>query len=608
MLSRFGLGKASTTLDTLLDNRRVTLPEVLAVEDCLLQVQLRHKKLIDFMRQPLVISQLIRFLVIDDAAHAWVACEILASSIPALMDALLSQHHELLTVYWTLLYQDYQLTRAQVAYFVKINTVLLTRRPADMVRFVARLTDVLPHWINHIHDPHGALLADLLLSLIECELAPEATGIAKWLRDQGLTELLLQQLQPDKDVMHHQTAEQLFAGILRLGQTSHQELQSMGHNDLVHAFASEQTMHQLMDMMLDTKAPEAVDSFLVGARLLIHFVRYNDDRQQEQAPPRPQQAENSLSQRTKILIPMIQCATTKMHAFLDLLEQPRSQNKTRFGMERLVLLDLLSEWLHCANLAGIDEYGLELKAMYHSHRIIPRILDLFFAHPSCNLAHSVICDMVGQIFECQRLDQLANRNLLFSVFVDAELIQRILEAYEHDDDEAWQGANDHDSDDSSSFASKDGDNGAINADFKDSIPNDPVNGASNGIHESPAESRKMASRRPGYMGHLVLMTRAILTLFGQQPRLEEALRDKLPWAAWQKLSLSLMDTYKSWEHPLVPMPSASDLKEPKRQPSPNPPPPASMQPPTSTPNGFPLPPPPIYLSPSSSLEIRMTAR
>jgi hypothetical protein len=46
MLGRLGFGKP-TTIDALLDSRRVVLEEILDMEDCLDQVRMRHKKLID---------------------------------------------------------------------------------------------------------------------------------------------------------------------------------------------------------------------------------------------------------------------------------------------------------------------------------------------------------------------------------------------------------------------------------------------------------------------------------------------------------------------------------------------------------------------------------
>ncbi|ORX44264.1 SAPS-domain-containing protein [Hesseltinella vesiculosa] len=538
MLSRFGLGKSTSTLDALLDNRKATLVEMLAVEDCLLQVQLRHKRLIEFMKQPLVISQLIRYLVIDDDQFAPIASEILASSIPALMDTLLSQHQELLTVYWTLLYQDYALTRRQVAYFVKINQVLLTRRPADMVQFLYHLTDLLPHWIQHIHDPSGAPLIELLLSMVECELVPETKGIAKWFLSQGLIELLLQQLQPDKDPMSHQVGEHLLAGVIRLGQTSHHQMKSMGHNELIRGFASEQTMQRLMDIMLDADSPEAIDSFLCGARLIIHFIRYNDERSTHP---------DITPTHVQILIPMIQCATARISSFIQLLDQPRSKCPHRFGMERLVLLELLAEWLHCADLAGMEQHGLALKTEFYSLRLVPRTLDLFFAFPSCNLAHTVICDMIGQVFENRHLDQILNRNLLLSVFLEGRLLQRLLQVDQQ-------------------------------------------------IKELEASGK--SSSRPGFMGHLVLLTRAVQILFEQQPPLINILRQNVngvSWDAWRRYQEAAMQTYQSWAQPLQP----HELIEPRKQPP---------SPATSTPNGFPLPPPPIYLSPSNSLEIRMTVR
>jgi hypothetical protein len=130
------------------------------------------------MRQPLILSQLIRYLVLGEK-YAWVASEVIISAIPAIMDTLVLEHKEILLVYWTLLYQDYRLTPQQVVYFVKVNQVLLARRPGDMIRFLVSLSDLLPHWIYHLEDPQGSQLADLLASAIQSEQSTEGVGIIK---------------------------------------------------------------------------------------------------------------------------------------------------------------------------------------------------------------------------------------------------------------------------------------------------------------------------------------------------------------------------------------------------------------------------------------------
>lgn len=51
---------------------------------------------------------------------------------------------------------------------------------------------------------------------------------------------------------------------------------------------------------------------------------------------------------------------------------------------------------------------------------------MFFSFPWNNFLHNVVYDVLQQIFH-GRLDRTLDRQLALSVFIDAKLIQRILE-------------------------------------------------------------------------------------------------------------------------------------------------------------------------------------
>jgi hypothetical protein len=51
-----------------------------------------------------------------------------------------------------------------------------------------------------------------------------------------------------------------------------------------------------------------------------------------------------------------------------------SQLNDRLGMERLVLLELIAEWIHCANLYGVGEHGNTFILAYCEQRAIGRVL------------------------------------------------------------------------------------------------------------------------------------------------------------------------------------------------------------------------------------------
>ncbi|ORZ24411.1 SIT4 phosphatase-associated protein-domain-containing protein [Absidia repens] len=521
MLGRLGFGKP-TTLDALLDSRRVVLEDILDMEDCLDQVRMRHKKLIEYIRQPLILSQLIRYLVLGEK-YAWLVSEIMASTIPAIMDVLVYQHKELLTVYWALLYQNYRLTQQQVVYFVKVNQALLTRRPGDMIQFISCLSDLLPQWIYHMGDPQGSQLADLLVSLVQCELNAEDTGIIKWLHQHGLIQLLVEQLDASVDPMMHSIAQQILCDIVRLSQTSHQEMATIGTNDLIADLSSKETMTRLLDIMLDTSGLNAIDSFICGAKLLINLIRYNDERHLEDTPLSDT---SDISTNSKILANILICCTSRLEDFLYLLENPRSKQPARLGMERLVLLELIAEWIHCANLTGVYQEGDAFKSAYCQYDAVGRVLDLFFAFPSCNLAHSVICDMIGQTFENKCLQRETNQQMILEVFTKAQLIHRILD-----------------------------------------------------VNKQMETENDRSKVQLGYMGHLTLMTKSIVQILHTQPDLLKILRNGedtsgcIPWDEWDTYAAMMMDQCAELALPLGGkcLPSSSPVIPKSTFPAPPPP-------------------------------------
>ncbi|KAI8341193.1 SIT4 phosphatase-associated protein-domain-containing protein [Chlamydoabsidia padenii] len=546
MLGRLGFGKP-TTIDALLDSRRVTLEEILDMEDCLDQVRMRHKKLIDYIRQPLILSQLIRYLVLGEK-YVWIASEIITSAVPAIMDTLVLEHKEILLVYWTLLYQNYRLTPQQVVYFVKVNQVLLARRPGDMIQFIFCLSDLLPHWIYHLEDPQGSQLAELLVSLFQAEQATEGVGIIKWLHDHGLIRLLVNKLDPSLDPMLHNIIQQILCDIVRLSQTSHQDIKTIGINDLITDLTSKEIMTGLIDSMLDTTKPYATDSFICGAKLLINLIRYNDERHL---------MENGLTQgNSDILATMLSCCTTRMDDFLNLLENPRSKLKDRLGMERLVLIELIAEWVHCANLYGVGKHGDRFKLACCEQGVIGRILDLFFAFPSCNIMHSVVCDIVGQIFESKCLERKSNQQMVLEVFTNGRLINRIL-------------------------------------DVDILIKTSKETGSTTQL---------------GYMGHLTLLTKSILQTLRKQPDLIPTLKNNtsidIDWIQWDTYATSVMVSCADEEVPLggVSLPTSPTICNSPTPSFPLPPPPIHI--PSSLPSSIlhsTLPSPSLLSLPSPSL-------
>lgn len=106
---------------------------------------------------------------------------------------------------------------------------------------------------------------------------------------------------------------------------------------------------------------------------------------------------------------------------------------------------------------------------------------LFFDFPWNNFLHSVVFDVVQQIFQ-GRLDRTLDRQLAESVFIDGRLCQRILEGQKRNDEAASARTN----------------------------------------------------MRLGYMGHLSLISEAVVKLFERYPDLAAAVSSSVPQPEWDE--------------------------------------------------------------------------
>ncbi|GAA5862280.1 hypothetical protein JCM3774_004848 [Rhodotorula dairenensis] len=123
--------------------------------------------------------------------------------------------------------------------------------------------------------------------------------------------------------------------------------------------------------------------------------------------------------------------------------------------------------------------GQLLKTKFIEHRVIPSMIQLFFDFPWNNFLHSVVFDVLQQIFQ-GRLDRTLDRQLAESVFTDGRLCHLIIEGQKRNDQAASARAN----------------------------------------------------MRLGYMGHLSLISDAVVKLFERYPDLAAAVAPSVPQPEW----------------------------------------------------------------------------
>ncbi|PKC10964.1 SAPS-domain-containing protein [Rhizophagus irregularis] len=553
MFWRFGLNHSA--IDGLLDKEDLTLEELLDEDDLLQECKAHNNKLIEYLREPVRLSQLLNYITRDDLddkqrfKYPYVACEVLSCEIWAICEAVID-NVDLLNSFWQLLDRPPPLNPLQASYFTKVNVVFMQKKMSEMVKFIQSIPNVIKKMLTHMDT---SAIMDLLLKLISVEEYPEGAGVIDWLNSEGLIEELISRLDPNIDPDVHSTAAQVLNDIIAISQSTNPEQGGIGPNALSRALFSEKIVTRLVDYMLHPVAPNSTSTLTNGVNIFIQIIQknnsdYNEEAMLSLAPQQQQQHHHPVVD----LSDMLRVLANRIGEFKALLDKPKSVSgqidttigkMVPLGFERFRICELFAELLHCSNMSllntirhdtsstngffelkhtynnyeqasnsngpdanyqaekvdesstAMDIQGIEnskqkdsqqeeltteqtikpvsspilmeiveetpapqstnyetqtnsfngsasselpvgdlLKSKFVEHKIIPTCLDLFFNFKWNNFLHTVVYDMIAQIFN-GRMDIGYNKALAISVFTDGHLTKRITNAQRLNDSE-----------------------------------------------------------------------------------------------------------------------------------------------------------------------------
>ncbi|KAF8979145.1 hypothetical protein BGZ46_005763 [Entomortierella lignicola] len=548
MYWRFGHQNASV-IDHLLESDNVSLEELLEQDDLIQECKAQNPKLIEYLRDPAVLQQLLSYITSDDLEdrarfkYPFIACEVIACEVWGIYESALS-NVDMLVKFWEFLDRPQPLNPVQASYFAKVIGIFLMKKTSETLEFIKSQPEVVPKLLLHMST---SAIMDLLLKIISMEESPEGKGTVQWLSEEGLMPWLVNRLDPNFDAEVHSIASQVLLDVIAISQSSHPEQPSIGTNILIDELKSEVLVSQLVSFMLDRDAPYSSSTLINGVTIFIELIRRNNsDYDIEPLPPgstEPIREAVDLSDLLKVL-------ASRIEDFKNLLIVPRSVTgpietsigmQTPLGFERLKICEMFAELLHCSNMAILnsrpiisvspdgtvkiptvtldarDQYftdaeveghnngsipasndglvtpwaspplrastlvmtsplisslsltnqgqgdvmipvGDFLKLQFVDHRIIPTCFDLFFQFPWNNFLHTVVYDMVHQVFHRpmgdigrpdvdgtyippksdQDVTEGWNRRLTISIFRDGQLTKRITDAQRLNDYECAQ--------------------------------------------------------------------------------------------------------------------------------------------------------------------------
>lgn len=216
-----------STIDTLLEKQDVTIEELLEESDLIQELKQQNSKLIEFLRNDEVLEKLLRYVVTPKGSllnqeeesspdpssekskgplnsffgrsrarsrsksisgdeegeeskdekqrmkYAYTSCEILASEVWSLSEALL-ENQDSLRKFWQYIKEPVPLEPVQAGYFTKVNEALLDRKTEEMLEFFKNLDNVVADMLRHVDCP---VMMDLLLKIISLERSEGGQGI-----------------------------------------------------------------------------------------------------------------------------------------------------------------------------------------------------------------------------------------------------------------------------------------------------------------------------------------------------------------------------------------------------------------------------------------------
>ncbi|KAI7832626.1 SIT4 phosphatase-associated protein-domain-containing protein [Gamsiella multidivaricata] len=361
MYWRFGHQNASV-IDHLLESGNVSLEELLEQDDLIQECKAQNPRLIEYLRDPAVLQQLLSYIISDDLEdrarfkYPFIACEVIACEVWAIFESALS-NIDMLVKFWEFLDRPPPLNPVQASYFAKVISVFLMKKTSEMLEFIKSQPDVVSKLLLHMST---SSIMDLLLKIISMEESPGGKGTVEWLSEQGLMPWLVDRLDPNLDAEVHSVASQVLLDIIAISQSSHPEQPSIGMNVLIGELKSEVIVDKLVGFMLDRNAPFSTSTLINGVTIFIELIRRNNsDYDVEPLPPNSTETIREavdLSDLLKVL-------ASRIEDFKGLLVVPRSVTgpietsigkQVPLGFERLKICEMFAELLHCSNMAVLN--------------------------------------------------------------------------------------------------------------------------------------------------------------------------------------------------------------------------------------------------------------
>ncbi|XP_061101119.1 serine/threonine-protein phosphatase 6 regulatory subunit 3-like isoform X3 [Conger conger] len=263
MFWKFDLNTTSH-IDTLLEREDVALTEVMDEEDVLQECKAQNRRLVEFLVQPHCMEDLLNYITqepCDDMDEKIkykfpnISCELLTSDVGQVNDRL-GEDEGLLMKLYTFLQNEAPLNPLLASFFSKVLSILISRKPEQIVEFLRKRDDFVDLMIKHIGT---SAIMDFLLRMLTCtEPQQLRQSVLNWLNEERIIQRLVEMVQPSQDEVKHSNASQSLCEIIRLSRDQMFQVQSCLEPDpLLVTLEKQETVEQLLSNIFDEEKSES---------------------------------------------------------------------------------------------------------------------------------------------------------------------------------------------------------------------------------------------------------------------------------------------------------------------------------------------------------------
>ncbi|XP_061629432.1 serine/threonine-protein phosphatase 6 regulatory subunit 3 isoform X8 [Phyllopteryx taeniolatus] len=255
---------ATSHIDTLLERDDVRLTDIMDEEDVLQECKAQNHKLVDFLLRPQCMEDLVTFITQEPSAdveedikykYPNISCELLTSDVSQINDRLVEDENLLMKLY-SFLENEPPLNPLLASFFSKVLSILVGRKPEQIVEFLRKREDFVDLMIKHIGT---SAIMDLLLRMLTC-IEPQVLrqDVLNWLNQENIIQRLVGMVQPSQDEDRHSNASQSLCEIIRLSRDQMFQVQGCPQPDpLLATLEKQTTVEKLLSHIFDKEKNES---------------------------------------------------------------------------------------------------------------------------------------------------------------------------------------------------------------------------------------------------------------------------------------------------------------------------------------------------------------